>query len=232
MHRHVAWRVTGGVEGGHARRHLRPGLDQLQPGAGQFQIRLGNPRLLRGRQFVGQFRLAPECDLGLAGDEIGRGKQQRRVLAITDAPQVVEVGVSEQDHVDIARRVARGGEVANEPAGRFLELVDAAACVDQHQLVAGIDEHDVELQLYRVPRLECRCEEVFCVLGPIATQLFGRECDEAVADDSDLDGAELEAVEAGLRRLGAHGRGPGSWARVQRPRQRQSRRAGASGDRA
>src|ERR1700675_2867442 len=29
MYRHVAWRVTGGVEGGHTRRHLRPGLDQL-----------------------------------------------------------------------------------------------------------------------------------------------------------------------------------------------------------
>jgi hypothetical protein len=29
MHRDVAWRVTGGVDGGHARRHLRPGLDQM-----------------------------------------------------------------------------------------------------------------------------------------------------------------------------------------------------------
>ena len=73
MHRHVAWRVTDGVEGGHARRHLRPGLDQMQPGAGQFQFRLGNPRLLRRRQFVSQFRVAPEGDLGLAGDEFGRG---------------------------------------------------------------------------------------------------------------------------------------------------------------
>src|SRR5271168_510927 len=44
--RDVAWRVTGGVEGGHARRHLRPGLDLASPGAGQFQIRLGNLRLL------------------------------------------------------------------------------------------------------------------------------------------------------------------------------------------
>src|SRR5690242_14286555 len=42
MHRHVAWRVTGGVEGGHARRHLRSGLDLAQAGGGQFQIRLGN----------------------------------------------------------------------------------------------------------------------------------------------------------------------------------------------
>src|SRR6476619_7797610 len=32
MHRHVAWRVTGGVEGGHARRHLRSGLDLAQAG--------------------------------------------------------------------------------------------------------------------------------------------------------------------------------------------------------
>src|SRR5580704_13736603 len=46
MHRHVAWRVTGGVEGGHARRHLRTGLDLAKAGAGQFQIRLGNQRLL------------------------------------------------------------------------------------------------------------------------------------------------------------------------------------------
>src|ERR1700692_5152665 len=38
MHRDVAWRVTGGVEGGHARHYLRRGLDQAQPGAGQFQI--------------------------------------------------------------------------------------------------------------------------------------------------------------------------------------------------
>src|ERR1700739_817376 len=44
VHRHVAWRVTRGVEGGYARRHLRPGLDQMQPGAGQFQIRPCNPR--------------------------------------------------------------------------------------------------------------------------------------------------------------------------------------------
>src|SRR5260370_3247551 len=33
MYRHVAWRVTGGVEGGHARRHLRSRLDQAQAGA-------------------------------------------------------------------------------------------------------------------------------------------------------------------------------------------------------
>src|SRR6476620_12309147 len=38
MHRQVAWRVTGGVEGGHARRRLRAGGDQAQPRAGQFQI--------------------------------------------------------------------------------------------------------------------------------------------------------------------------------------------------
>src|ERR1700688_370311 len=145
MYRHVAWRVTGGVEGGHTRRHLRPGLDQAQPGAGQFQVRLGNQRFLRRGQFADQVGGAPEGDLGLAGDEFGRGEQQRRVFAVTDTPQVVEVGVSEQDHVDVARRVARGGEVANQPAGRFLELVDAAACVDQHQLVAGVDENGVDL---------------------------------------------------------------------------------------
>ena len=39
--------------------------------------------------------------------------------------------VGEQDHVDIARRVARGGEVSRQGAGGFLELaVDAAARVD------------------------------------------------------------------------------------------------------
>ena len=38
--------------------------------------------------------------------------------------------VSEQDHVDIARCVARAGEVAKQPAVRALELVDAAASVD------------------------------------------------------------------------------------------------------
>ena len=94
-------------------------------------------RLQRRGHFAGQIGSAPEGDLGLASDESGRGEQQRRVLVVTDAPQVVEVALSEQDHVDIARRVARGGEVAKQPAGRFLEFVDAAACVDQHQLVAG-----------------------------------------------------------------------------------------------
>src|ERR1700730_18628200 len=54
MHRHVAWRVTGGVDGGHAWRHLCSGLDSAQAGAGQFQIRLGNQRLLLGGHFAGQ----------------------------------------------------------------------------------------------------------------------------------------------------------------------------------
>ena len=94
--------MTGGVEGGHARRHLRAGLDQAQARAGQFQIRLGNQWLLLGGHFAGQFGVAPEGHLGLASDEFGRGEQQRRVLAVTDTPQVVEVEVSEQDHVDIA----------------------------------------------------------------------------------------------------------------------------------
>ena len=79
MHRHVAWRVTGGVEGGHAGRHLRAGRDQAQPGAGQFQISPANLRLQRRGQFVRPFGGAPEGDLSLAGDEFGRGKQQRRV---------------------------------------------------------------------------------------------------------------------------------------------------------
>src|SRR4029077_5969977 len=48
MHRHVAWRVTGGVESGDAGDRLRSGLDLAQAGAGQFQIRLGNRRLLLG----------------------------------------------------------------------------------------------------------------------------------------------------------------------------------------
>src|SRR5260221_2049376 len=48
MHRHVAWRMTGGVEGGHARRHVRGRIDHAQPAAGQFQIALGNHRLLAG----------------------------------------------------------------------------------------------------------------------------------------------------------------------------------------
>src|ERR1700722_18155762 len=110
MNRHVAWRVTGGVEGGDARRHFRSGLDLAQAGAGQFQIRLGNQRLLLGGHFAGPSGGAPEGDLSLASDEFGRWEQQRRVLAVTDAPQVVEMEVSEQDHVDIARRVARAGE--------------------------------------------------------------------------------------------------------------------------
>src|SRR5258707_5635773 len=45
-----------------------------------------------------------------------------------------------------------------------------------------------------------------CVLGPIAPQRFGRERERAVADDGDLDGAELEAVEARLRPLARLGR--------------------------
>src|SRR5260370_923550 len=103
MHRHVAWRVTGGVDGGHARRHLRPGLDLAQPGAGQFQIRLGNRRRLLGGHFAGQCGFAPQGDLGLAGGEFGRREQQRRVLAITDTPQAAEMEESEQDHGDTAR---------------------------------------------------------------------------------------------------------------------------------
>src|SRR6202041_3747334 len=94
IYRDVAWRVTGGAEGGHARRHLRLGLDQVRSGVRQFQIRLRNTWLLLGRQFVGQIRGAPEGELGLGGDEFGRGKQQRCVLAVADAPQVVEVKVS------------------------------------------------------------------------------------------------------------------------------------------
>ena len=71
IYREVAWRVTGGAEGGDARHYLRLGLDQAQPGGGQFQIRLRNTRLLLRRQFVGQIRGAPEGELGLGGDEFG-----------------------------------------------------------------------------------------------------------------------------------------------------------------
>ena len=60
--------------------------------------------------------------------------------------------------------------------------------------------------------LERGCEQASCVLRPIAPQRFGRERERAVADDGDLDGAELEAVEARLRplaRLGRMGQGGG-----------------------
>jgi hypothetical protein len=211
VHRHVAWRVTGRVESGDAGHHFRSGLDLAQAGAGQFQIRLGNHRLLLGGHFAGQFGIAPEGELSLAGDEFGRREQQRRVLAIADAPQVVEMEVTEQDHVDIARPVARSGEVAKQPAGRILEFVDAAACVDQHQLVASVDEGGVDLHHFRPRRVERGCEQASCVLGPIAPRRFRRERERAVADDGDLDGAELEAVEARLRPLARFGRmGEGS----------------------
>src|SRR2546428_409065 len=89
-----------------------------------------------------------------------------------------------------------GVEVAKQPAGRFLKLVDAAARVDQHQLVARVDKDSVDLQSHWARRLERGCEQASCVLGPVAPQRFGWECERAVADDGDLDGAELEAVEA------------------------------------
>src|SRR6202043_2826330 len=104
-----------------------------------------------------------------------------------------------------------GGEVAKQPAGRVLKLVDAAARVDQHQLVARVDKHSVDLQSHRARRLESGCEQASCVLGPIAPQRFSRERERAVADDGDLYGAELEAVEARLRLLARFGRmGEGS----------------------
>src|SRR5258707_14035650 len=73
MHRHVAWRVTGGVEGGHARRQLRSSLDQAQAGGGQFYIWPGKPRPPLWRQFSRLIRGGPERELRLAGDAIGRG---------------------------------------------------------------------------------------------------------------------------------------------------------------
>src|SRR6202043_2999450 len=105
-----------------------------------------------------------------------------------------------------------GGEVAKQPAGRFLKLVDAAARVNQHKLVARVDKDGVDLQSHRARRLESGCEQASCVLGPVAPQRFGRERERAVAHDGDLDGAELEAVEARLRppaRLGRTGQGGG-----------------------
>ena len=62
---------------------------------------------------------------------------------------------------------------------------------DQHQLAASVDEDGVELQPHRVRRLERGCQQASCVLGPIAEQRFGRELEHAVADNGDLDGAEL-----------------------------------------
>jgi hypothetical protein len=110
---------------------------------------------------------------------------------------MVEVGVSEQDQVDIALRIARGGEVAEQSAGRFLELVDAAACADQSQLVAGVDQDGVDLQPHRARRLEPGCEKASCVLGPIAPQGFGRERERAVTDDGDLNVPSLKREEPG-----------------------------------
>ena len=49
-------------------------------------------------------------------------------------------------------------------------------------------------------------EQASCVLGPIAPRRFRRERERAVADDGDLDGAELEAVEPRLRPLARFGR--------------------------
>jgi hypothetical protein len=93
---------------------------------------------------------------------------------------VVKMEVSEQDHVDIARRVARAGEVAKQPAVRVLELVDTAARIDQHKLVARVDKDSVDLQSHRARRLECGCEQASCVLGPVAPQRFGWERERAV----------------------------------------------------
>src|SRR6202023_2461682 len=79
-------------------------------------------------------------------------------------------------------------------------------------LVARVDKHSVDLQSHRAGRLESGCEQASCVLGPIAPERFGRERERAVADDGDLYGAELEAVEARLRplaRLGRMGGGGG-----------------------
>jgi hypothetical protein len=56
------------------------------------------------------------------------------------------VTVSEDDHVNIARRVTSGGEATKQAAGGLLELaLHAAARVDHHQLAAGVHQDGVEL---------------------------------------------------------------------------------------
>jgi hypothetical protein len=63
---------------------------------------------------------------------------------------------------------------------------------------------ETEVAFWSAPALPGKVAS--CVLGPIAPQRFGRERERAVADDSDLDGAEHEAVEARLGLLAHLGR--------------------------
>ena len=102
--------------------------------------------------------------------------------------------------------------MAEQPAVRVLELVDATACVDQHQLVARVYKDSVDLQSFT--GLDGSKVDVSRPLASSARSphAFGRERERAVADDGDLDAAELEAVETRLRslaRLGRTGQGGG-----------------------
>jgi hypothetical protein len=53
-------------------------------------------------------------------NEFGRGEQQRRILGVTDTPQMVEMGVNEQDHVDPFH--PSGVRAANENSVELVSL--------------------------------------------------------------------------------------------------------------
>ncbi|MNT18627.1 hypothetical protein D3C72_1538420 [compost metagenome] len=110
------------------------------------------------------------------------------------------MSVGQQDFVDLLRQVARRAQVGAElTQGRAHQA--AGPRVDEHQLVAGVDQVGIDGGLHRAAQMVGA--QVAADVARMAVQQFlGRQLDGAVAQGGDFERTEHHAVEP--RRLCFH----------------------------
>ena len=175
-----------------------------------------------GRHVVFETRLRPVGVLGFRHQVPRLGEAAAALEAVDHAPQVVGVGMREDDMRDLVRRDAGGLQVIGQLAQGRHEI-GAAAGVDEDQRVGRADDGDVDLAQHHVGGQTTRCQQGIDLGRIAAGQREGeRQRHRAVADDGDLEAADLEgrARARAAALAGQRGSGPaGEWERAGQQRQ-------------
>src|SRR5437879_1188454 len=102
-------------------------------------LRALEERLRIFRRFGGDLRRQPKVAFELRDEYIGVGKDALAVLG-GEAADVIRVEVRNQDAVDLFGSVACATQAVHQPAESSPAVPRAGTCVDEDQLLAGIDQ--------------------------------------------------------------------------------------------
>jgi hypothetical protein len=143
-------------------------------------------------------RLHPEVQFRFPDHILGVWKGPLGVTRVSDPPQVIRMGMRNQDCVDLLRLDLGGREVLEQTACGWLWLyLSPGACVDEHEPIARIHGQHIHLERRFLRRLKVRRKDGIAFrFGRFRPERLRWKSNCSVAHDRELELSKTEPIES------------------------------------